>query len=292
MYLPTGTTTNDFYGADRLWDNLFSESIVAVDVETGQRVWHFQAVHHGLWDYDFATHPNLLDVTVDGRDIKALVQISKQGFVYVFDRVTGEPIWPIDERPVPGEVPSPTQPFPTKPAAFDYQGVSVDDLADFTPEIRAMAIEAVQGFRLGPLFTPPTRPIEGGTLMRPPSGGAAGWGGAGVDPDTGMLFVPSRNGAVVTSMYEPDPALGATMRYTAGGAGSDRLDLRPGPRMPQGLPLLKPPYSRMTAIDMNTGEHIWVVPTGEGNRYRRNPYGARKRPRRVNPRDNVGDGRV
>ena len=137
-----------------------------------------------------------------------------------------------------------------------------------------MAIEAVQGFRLGPLFTPPTRPIEGGTLgtlMRPPSGGAAGWGGAGVDPDTGMLFVPSRNGAVVTSMYEPDPALGATMRYTAGGAGSDRLDLRPGPRMPQGLPLLKPPYSRMTAIDMNTGEHIWVVPTGEGNRYRRNP---------------------
>ena len=280
VYLPTGTTTNDFYGADRLGDNLFSESIVAVDVETGQRVWHFQAVHHGLWDYDFATHPNLLDVTVDGRDIKALVQISKQGFVYAFDRVTGEPIWPIDERPVPtetnlpGEVPSPTQPFPTKPAPFDYQGVSVDDLADFTPEIRAMAIEAVQGFRLGPLFTPPTRPIEGGTLgtlMRPPSGGAAGWGGAGVDPDTGMLFVPSRNGAVVTSMYEPDPALGATMRYTAGGAGSDRLDMRPGPQMPQGLPLLKPPYSRMTAIDMNTGEHIWVVPTGEGNRYRRNP---------------------
>ena len=128
VYLPTGTVTNDYYGANRLGDNLFSESIIAVDVETGQRVWHFQAVHHGLWDYDFATHSNLVDITVDGREIKALAQVSKQGFVYVFDRVTGEPVWPIEERPVPqethmpGEVPSPTQPFPTKPAPFDYQG--------------------------------------------------------------------------------------------------------------------------------------------------------------------------
>ena len=167
VYLPTGTTTNDYYGADRPGDNLYSESIIAVDVETGERVWHFQAVHHGLWDYDFPTHPNLVDVVVDGRPIKALVQISKQAFVYAFDRVTGEPIWPIEERPVPqetnmpGEAPSPTQPFPTRPEPFDYQGVTIDDLVDFTPEIRQMAIEVVSNFQIGPLFTPPGRPIEG-----------------------------------------------------------------------------------------------------------------------------------
>ena len=160
VYLPTGTVTNDYVGVDRPGDNLFSESVIAVDVETGQRQWHFQAVHHGLWDYDFPTHSNLVDITVDGRNIKALAQISKQGFVYVFDRETGDPVWPIEERPVPqnsnmpGEVLSPTQPFPTKPDPFDYQGITVDDLVDFTPEIRAMALEAVDGWRLGPLFTP------------------------------------------------------------------------------------------------------------------------------------------
>jgi len=283
VYLPTGTTTNDFTGADRLGDNLFSETLIAVDVETGQRAWHFQAVHHGLWDYDFPTHPNLVDVTVDGRDIKAIAQVSKQGFVYAFDRVTGEPIWPIEERSVPqetnipGDIPSPTQPFPTKPAAFDYQGVTLDDLVDFTPEIRAMAIEAVQGFRLGPLFTPLDRPIEGvtrGTIMRPPTDGAAGWAGAAVDPETGMLYVPSRNRPAIVQLYSPDRALGATVDFTHGapeermlrGAGGQS-----GPRMPQGLPLLKPPYSRMTAINMNTGEHAWWVPTGNGNRYRNHP---------------------
>ena len=186
VYLPTGTVTNDYVGVDRPGDNLFSESVIAVDVETGQRQWHFQAVHHGLWDYDFPTHSNLVDITVDGRDIKALAQISKQGFVYVFDRETGDPVWPIEERPVPqnsnmpGEVLSPTQPFPTKPDPFDYQGITVDDLVDFTPEIRAMALEAVDGWRLGPLFTPLDLPVEGetkGTVMRPPPGGTAGWSG-------------------------------------------------------------------------------------------------------------------
>ena len=283
VYLPTGTTTNDYYGVDRLGDNLFSETLIAVDVETGQRVWHFQAVHHGLWDYDFATHPNLLDVTVDGRPVKAVAQVSKQGFVYAFDRVTGEPIWPIEERPVPtetnmpGEVPSPTQPFPTKPAPFDYQGLVVDDLIDFTPEIRAMALEAVEGFRLGPLFTPLDRPVEGvtrGTVMRPPPAGAAGWSGAAVDPDTGMLYVPSRNQPAVVSLYSPDPALGATVLYTHGAPEADRLAgraRRRTPQMPQGLPLVKPPYSRMTAIDMNTGEHAWWTPTGDGDRFRNHP---------------------
>ena len=284
VYLPTGTTTNDYYGADRLGDNLFSETLIAVDVETGEREWHFQAVHHGLWDYDFPTHPNLVDVVVDGRPIQAIAQVSKQGFVYVFDRVTGDPIWPIEERPVPtetnmpGEVPSPTQPFPTKPAPFDYQGVTIDDLVDFTPEIRQMAIEAVEGFRLGPLFTPLDRPIEGvtrGTIMRPPDGGTAGWAGAAVDPETGMLYIPSRNQATVIPLYEPDPALGATVAYTHGAPEDERLArrgaIRDSPQMPQGLPLLKPPYSRMTAIDLNTGEHAWWVPTGNGDRYRNHP---------------------
>ena len=286
VYLPTGTVTNDYYGADRPGDNLFSESIIAVEVETGERVWHFQAVHHGLWDYDFPTSPNLVDITVDGRDIKALVQVSKQGFVYTFDRVTGDPVWPIEERPVPtetnmpNEYVSPTQPFPTKPAPFEYQGVTIDDLVDFTPEIRQMAIEAVKPFRLGPLFTPTSRPVEGGwqgTLMRPPDGGAATWAGAAVDPETGMLYVPSRNNAVVISLYEPDPALGATVAYTHGAPEADRLagrglgPSRSGALMPRGLPLLKPPYSRMTAIDMNTGEHEWMVPLGDGDRYRNHP---------------------
>ena len=282
VYLPTGTATNDYHGSERLGDNLFAETLIAVDVETGDRVWHFQAVHHGLWDYDFPTHPNLVDITVDGREIKAITQVSKQGFVYTFDRETGDPIWPIEERPVPqetnmpGEVPSPTQPFPTKPEPFDYQGVSIDDLIDFTPEIRAMAVEAVRPFRLGPLFTPPGRPIEGGTqgtLMRPYDAGAAGWAGAAVDPETGILYVPSRNVATVIGLYQPDPALGATVAYTHGAPEAERMAGagRPGPLMPQGLPLFKPPYSRMTAIDMNTGEHLWMTPTGNGDRYRNHP---------------------
>ena len=285
VYLPTGTVTNDYYGADRPGDNLFSESIIAVDVETGQRLWHFQAVHHGLWDYDFPTHSNLIDITVDGRDIKALAQVSKQGFIYVFDRVTGDPVWPIEERPVPqesnmpGEVPSPTQPFPTKPAPFDYQGVTIDDLIDFTPEIRAMALDAVEGVRLGPLFTPLDRPVEGvtrGTIMRPPPGGTAGWSGAAVDPDTGILYVPSYNQPAVMSLYQPDPELGATVAYTHGAPETDRLSriragIGTGPQMPQGLPLVKPPYSRMSAIDLNTGDYAWQVPTGNGDRFRQHP---------------------
>ena len=283
VYLPTGTTTNDFYGGDRLGDNLFSETLIAVDVETGERVWHFQAVHHGLWDYDFPTHPNLVDITVDGRAIKAITQVSKQGFVYTFDRVTGEPVWPIEERPVPqetnlpGEVPSLTQPFPTKPAPFDYQGITLEDLVDFTPRVRQMAVDAVDGYRLGPLFTPPTRPVEGGvqgTLMRPPDNGAAGWAGAAVDPVTGMLYVPSRNNAVVIPLYAPDAALGSSVPFTHGAPEAERLaraGRRAGPQMPQGLPLVKPPYSRITAIDMNTGDHEWMVPLGDGDRYRNHP---------------------
>ena len=277
VYLPTGTPTNDYYGGHRPGDNLFAESIVAVDVESGEKVWHFQAVHHGLWDYDFPTAPNLLDVVVDGKPIKALAQVSKQGFLYAFDRVNGKPIWPIEERPVPtdsnipGEVASPTQPFPTKPAPFEYQGVVEDDLVDFTPELRQMALEAVKGFRLGPLYTPQMM-ADGdvkGLLFRPTGGGAASWSGAAVDPETGILYVPSSNRSGVITYYEPD---GGNLDYTHGAPEAVRLSrqARSGsPRMPSGLPLLKPPYSRMTAIDMNTGDHVWMTPLGNGDLIRR-----------------------
>ena len=290
VYLPTSTPTSDYYGGHRPGDNLFAESIVAVDIRTGERKWHFQAVHHGVWDYDFPTHPNLVDVTVDGREVKALAQVSKQGFTYVFDRATGEPVWPIEERPVEtdtnleGEALSATQPFPTKPPPFEYQGVSIDDLVDFTPEIRAMALEAVRGFRLGPLFTPPMRTIEGGiqgTIQRPAIDGGANLQGSGVDPETGLLYVPSNNSFSVLKYYTPDPAEGGNLRYTQSAFGSGRQ-----PTLPQGLPLFKPPYSRMTAIDLNVGDNAWMQPNGDGDRYRNHP-----RLRNLNLPSLGGDGR-
>ena len=160
VYLPIGTPSDDWYGGHRLGDNLFAESLVALDADTGEHIWHFQAVHHGVWDYDFPTAPNLVDIVVDGRPIKAVVQVSKQAFTYVFDRVTGEPVWPIEERPVPpstvpGERLSPTQPFPTKPPPFDRQGVTIDDLIDFTPELRQQALDIIEDYVIGPIFTPP-----------------------------------------------------------------------------------------------------------------------------------------
>ena len=276
-YLPTSTPTSDYYGGERPGDNLFAESLVCVDLETGERVWHFQMVHHGVWDYDNPTGANLLDITVDGRQVKAVAQVTKQGFVYTFDRVTGEPIWPIEERPVAtdtdleGEVLSPTQPFPTKPAPFDYQGATIDDLVDFTPEIRQMAVEAVKGFRLGPLYTPLSLR---GTIFRPSAGGGASWGGGAVDPETGILYVPSRNLHTVMRFREPEPDEGSNLRYVLSQGGAAFLEggnPRRRPQMPQGLPLWKPPYSRMTAIDMNTGEHLWMTPTGNGDRIRNHP---------------------
>ena len=272
VYLPTGTPTNDYYGGHRPGDNLFAESIVALDIETGAREWYFQAVHHGVWDYDFPTHPNLVDVTVDGRPIRALAQVSKQGFTYVFDRVTGEPVWPIEERPVetdtdlPGEVLAPTQPFPTRPAPFEYQGSSIDDLVDFTPELREMAVEAVRNHRLGGLFSPPMLSVEGGmqgTIQRPALAGGANWGGSAVDPETGILYVPSVNAYSILKYVTPEEE-GANLNYTQGGFQTPSL-------MPQGLPLFKPPYSRMTAIDLNTGDHAWMQPNGNGDRFRNHP---------------------
>ena len=266
IYMPLNTAAPDYYGGHRPGRNLFSESLVALDLATGARVWHFQVVHHGLWDYDLPAAPNLLDITVDGRPIKAVAQITKQGFTFVFDRVTGEPVWPIEERPVPtdtdveGEVPWPTQPFPTRPAPFDQQGVTIDDLVDFTPQIREMAIAAIEPFRIGPLYTPHSLR---GTVFRPGSS-AGSWSGAAVDPETGILYVPSGNRYAVKQLRETDPGENATLRY---------VETRPGarPQMPQGLPLVKPPYSRMTAIDMNTAEHVWMRPMGSGDRIRNLP---------------------
>ena len=273
IYLPTGTPTNDYYGGHRPGDNLFAESLVALDIETGERIWHFQAVHHGVWDYDFPTHPNLVDVTVDGRDIKAIAQVSKQGFTYVLDRVTGDPVWPIEERQVAtdagldGEVLSRTQPFPTKPPPFEDQGSSIDQLVDFTPELRALAVEAVKNHRLGGLFSPPMLTVDGGmqgTIQRPAIGGGANWMGSAVDPETGILYVPSVNAYSVMKYITPEPTDGGNLTYTQGGFATPSL-------MPRGLPLFKPPYSRITAINLNTGDHAWMQPNGDGDRYRNHP---------------------
>ena len=267
VYLPMTTPTNDMYGGHRLGDNLFAESLVCVNVETGERVWHFQTTHHGLWDYDLPAAPILCEITVDGRRIKAVAQVTKQAFCFVFDRETGEPVWPIEEREVPpsttpGERTSLTQPFPTKPPPYDRQGVSIDDLIDFTPELRAEAEEIVSHYVIGPLYTPPSVRGDGpedtkGTIQLPGSVGGGNWNGAAFDPETGMLYVPSVTGPFVADLVKGDPDR-TNLRYTRG-----RRRFIVGP---QGLPLMKPPYGRITAIDLNRGEHVWMVPNGDGPR--------------------------
>ena len=259
VYLPFGTPTNDFYGGHRPGNNLFAESLVCLDATTGRRVWHFQAVHHGLWDYDFPAAPNLVDLTVNGRRIKAVAQVSKQGFVYVFDRRTGEPIYPIEERPVPpsnvpGERASKTQPFPTALPPFERQGFLDSDVVDFTPELRARALDLLKQWDRGPIFTPPT---ERGAIQMPGDVGGADWGGAGVDPDTGFLYVPSLTSPAVVQLEKGDTAPG-NMRYRRG----------PTSFLPtlDGIPLYKPPYSRVTAYDLNRGVILWQVPIGDGPR--------------------------
>ncbi len=264
VYLPTGTPTNDWYGGHRLGDNLYAESLVCLDAATGEKIWHFQFVHHGLWDYDVPAAPNLVDITVDGKEIKAVAQITKQGFIYVFDRRTGEEVWPIEERPVPqtdvpGERTSPTQPFPTKPAPYEHQGLESDDmLISFTPELYEAARKIRDRWAYGPLFTPPSLQ---GTILLPGWGGGANWSGAAVDPETSMIYIPSFTMPMVAKLTEPDGAR-SNFRYINGMSGLEAIFL-PGP---MGLPLTKPPYGRMTAIDLNTGEHAWMKPLGDGPR--------------------------
>ena len=265
VYMPTSSATNDMYGGHRPGDNLYTQSIVCVDAETGERVWHYQLVHHGLWDYDIPAAPILADITVDGRDIRAVVQVTKQAFAFVFDRATGEPVWPIEERPVPqsstpGEATSPTQPFPTKPPAFDRQGATVENLIDFTPELRAEALEIVERYTIGPMFTPPSVRGDGpddnqGTIQLPGSQGGADIQGAAFDPETGYLYVPSITSPFVADIIEGNPDR-TNLAFIKG-----RRQWIGGPR---GLPLFKPPYGRITAIDLNTGESVWMVPNGWG----------------------------
>jgi quinoprotein glucose dehydrogenase len=267
-YLPTATPTHNWYGGHRLGDNLFAESLLCLECETGRRVWHQQLVHHGVWDYDTASTPILADITVDGQPIKAVAQVTKQAFTYVFDRVTGEPVWPIEERPVPqsdvpGERTSPTQPFPTRPAPFDRQGITTDDLIDFTPELRAEALEIFNRYRSGPIYTPPSLRDESpggtlGTLQLPSWVGGVNWNGAAYDPETQRLYVPSITVPIQIWLREADPDVSA-FRYIQ---GSNNLWIDG----PQGLPLVKPPWGRITAIDLNTGEHVWMTPNGPGPR--------------------------
>ena len=280
LYVPTSTPSSDYWGGRRVGANLFAESLVCLDARTGERRWHFQTVHHGVWDYDLAAAPNLATITVDGREIDAVAQVSKHGFTYVFDRVTGEPVWPIEERAVdtttdvPGEVLYPTQPFPTRPPPFSGQGVSLEDANDLTPEIHALAVEEMQRFRLGPLFTPPSLR---GTLQRPGASGGANWGGAALDPETGWLYVRTSEDADTNQVcvnagadpevdveYSNNCPYGATllMFREAGGPGAaETPERRLGP-----IPLIKPPYAHLVAIDLNAGEIAWKVPFGEGSR--------------------------
>ena len=265
VYLPIGNATNDLYGGHRPGNHLFANSLVALECSTGRRVWHYQLVHHDLWDYDPPAAPNLIDITVDGRAIKAVAQVTKHAFTFVFDRETGEPVWPIEERPVaqgdvPGEWYSPTQPFPTKPPPFELQGVTIDDLIDFTPELRAEAIEILEQYRSGPLFTPPSLIDDGpngtlGTIALPGYTGGANWSGAAVDPETGILYVSSATRPIIPRLEQLEPER-SNLRYTRG-------PMRPPPG-PAGLPLFKPPYGRITAIDLNEGEIVWQESNGLG----------------------------
>ena len=267
-YLPVEMPTNDYYGGHRLGDNLFSDSLVALDLETGERVWHFQTTHHDVWDWDLPAAPVLTDITVDGRAIKAVSLPTKQSWLYVFDRETGEPVWPIEEIPVPpsdipGEVLSPTQPHPTKPPAFDQQGIGPDDLIDFTPELRERALEVLNKFRYGrSIFTPPsvgTADGTYGTLQVPASTGGVNWPGGSFDPETGIFYQYSKTEITNLGLVnDPDRS---DMNFIRGrpegvSARQEALNI-------EGIPIIKPPWGRISAIDLNRGEILWQTPHGE-----------------------------
>ena len=289
VYIPVEMPTGDFYGGTHLGDNLFSDSLVCLDARTGKRIWHFQTIHHDVWDWDLSSPPILADITVDGKKIKAVAQVTKQAFTFVFDRVTGKPVWPIEERPVPqsdvpGEKTSPTQPFPTKPKPFDRQGITPDDLIDLTPELKAEALKIANQYRFGPLYLPPmVRDTDGklGTLILPHHTGGANWPGGALDPETGIMYVSSVTNADALSLTLADPKR-SDMGYVGG--GGRRPGGAPGapgglqggmpvfsntegavrPNIgPQGLPLVKPPWGRITAIDLNTGDHVWMIANGD-----------------------------
>jgi len=293
VYLPVETPTSDYYGGQRPGNNLFAETLVCVDLKTGQRKWHFQLSHHPIWDYDISSAPILADITVGGKPIKAVIQPTKQCWLFVFDRVTGQPVWPIEERPVPqGDVPgewySPTQPFPTKPPAHDRQGVAIDDLIDFTPELRAEAVKIASQYRLGPLYTPPAESKAGGplaTLTLPSPAGGTNWPGAAYDPETHIVYASSQTVVTPLGLVHPPDKEYSDMDYIMGRAGQtfrargrapsegSGADVAPPVPLPggsvlgpglnvQGLPIIKPPYGRISAINVDRGEIAWQVPRG------------------------------
>jgi quinoprotein glucose dehydrogenase len=290
VYIPVEMPTGDFYGGTRPGNNLFSDSLVCLDARTGKRIWHFQLVHHDVWDMDITAAPILTDINVDGRGIKAVAAVTKQGFTYVFDRVTGKPVWPIVERPVPqsdvpGEKTAATQPFPTKPPAFEKQGTSLDDAIDFTPAMKAEAQKILSQYKLGPLFTPPiVTDTDGkkGTLLSPSHVGGANWQGGAFDPETGILYVASVNNPDSLGLAAADPKR-SDMGYVGGGgrgrggapprpAGGDP-EARPAAREnigPGGLPLVRPPWGSVVAIDLNKGDIAWRAPNGDTPEYIRN----------------------
>ena len=305
VYLPVESPTSDFYGGDRPGNNLFGESLVCVDLKTGQRKWHFQMVHHPIWDYDLSSAPILADINVNGRAIKAVAVPSKEAFLYVFDRVTGQPVWPIEERPVPkGEAPgewySPTQPFPTKPPAYARQAVTVDDLIDFTPALRGEALQVIEKFKMGPMFNPPAVSKLGGPLAAltiGTTGGGTNWPGAAYDPETHTVYAQAANSQIVPIGLIQPPEGFSDIKYVLGFAGQPfRVSEGPGfgsaadfpqaPRTPraagaapapaapqaegggvrttvQGLPLVKPPYGVLNAINLDKGDIMWQVPHGD-----------------------------
>ena len=334
VYLPVELPTGDYYGGNRPGNGLFGESIVALDIKTGKRKWHYQLVHHGIWDMDIPCAPILADITVDGRRIKAIAQPTKQGWVYVFDRTNGQPVWPIEERPVeqstvPGEKTSPTQPFVTKPPAFDRQGVSLDDLVDFTPELHQQAIEAIKNYKIGPIFTPPVEskfPGPIATLIMPSATGGANWQGGSFDPDTNIFYIFSNTSPTPLGLVPADPARtdfgwaqgrapdpnaapagrggrggggaggrGGAAPADGGGRGAGAAPADGGGRgagaqaggrgaggaaagaaagggggegggvglTVSGLPIIKPPYGRITALDLNQGTMVWQIAHGD-----------------------------
>jgi quinoprotein glucose dehydrogenase len=260
VYLPVEAPTSDFYGGHRPGANLFSSSLVCIEARTGKRRWHFQLVHHDIWDYDTPAAPVLLDLKVNGRTVPAVAQVSKQGFTYVFDRVSGEPVWPIVERPVPqsdvpGEVTSATQPFPSLPEPFERQGVTEDNLNNLTPEIFAEARRIATRYRMGPLFSPPSVATDtnGGTLQVPGSQGGSNWQGAVADPETNILYVSSTSAISVMGLGSDERR--SNLRYIL--SASSRT------QGPFGLPLGRPPWGTIVALDLNTGRKLWAVANGD-----------------------------
>jgi quinoprotein glucose dehydrogenase len=264
VYLPVESATGDYYGGHRPGSNLFTSTLVALDASTGKRIWYYQLIHHDIWDYDIVSSPVLLDVKIEGKQVKLVIQATKQAFLYVFDRVTGKPIWPIEEKPVPqnaapGEWTSPTQPFPARPPAFDRQGITTDDLIDWTPELRQKAIEALKPYRIGPLYQPGSlaQAPDGtkGTLVLPGNLGGSNWESTAADPETGHYYVSSITRPTRFALVKPTPAE----------SDMNLIGLALNPPQPdvEGLPYLKPPYGRITAYDMNTGDIVWQKANGE-----------------------------